>query len=195
MNVESGYAVYLLVSIAMTIWVARTLSSNGEVFLVKCFGQDEDLARSTNHLLVVGFYLINLGFIALRLGNWPVEPVALLPYVGSKIGVSLLTLGAKGMKLFGRGGELLVEQPAVAREVFDVSGAGDTVVAMFSLALAAGRPAGEAVELANRAAGLVIAKFGTATVTPAELLRDAAPERALVRRGADRLSARAGGAR
>ena len=94
MNVESGYAVYLLVSIAMTIWVARTLSSNGEVFLVKCFGQDEDLARSTNHLLVVGFYLINLGFIALRLGNWPVEPVALLPYVGSKIGVSLLTLGA-----------------------------------------------------------------------------------------------------
>ena len=94
MNVESGYAVYLVVSIAMTVWVARTLSRNGEVFLVKCFGQDEDLARSTNHLLVVGFYLINLGFIALRLGNWPTVPVVLLPYVGSKIGVSLLTLGA-----------------------------------------------------------------------------------------------------
>lgn len=94
MNLETSYAVYLLVSIAMTIWVARTLSSNGEVFLVKCFGQDAELARSTNHLLVVGFYLVNLGFIALRLGNWPLEPVAMLPYVGSKIGVSLLMLGA-----------------------------------------------------------------------------------------------------
>lgn len=98
MNMETSYAVYLLVSIAMTVWVARTLSSNGEVFLVKCFGQDADLARSTNHLLVVGFYLVNLGFIALRLGNWPAEPVAMLPYVGSKIGVSLLMLG--GMHFF-----------------------------------------------------------------------------------------------
>jgi D-beta-D-heptose 7-phosphate kinase/D-beta-D-heptose 1-phosphate adenosyltransferase len=95
---------------------------------------------------------------------------------------TLLTLGPKGMKLFGRGGELLVEHQPLAREVFDVSGAGDTVVAMFALALAAGRTLGEAVELANRAAGIVVAKFGTATVTPAELLRDAAPERALVRR-------------
>lgn len=95
---------------------------------------------------------------------------------------ALLTLGPKGMKLFGRDGSLLVEQLALAREVFDVSGAGDTVVAMFALALAAGCPVGEAVELANRAAGIVVAKLGTATVTPAELLRDAAPERALVRR-------------
>jgi len=95
---------------------------------------------------------------------------------------ALLTLGPKGMKLFGRDGSLLVEERAVAREVFDVSGAGDTVVAMFALALAAGCRAAEAVELANRAAGIVVAKLGTATVTPAELLRDAAPERALVRR-------------
>jgi D-beta-D-heptose 7-phosphate kinase/D-beta-D-heptose 1-phosphate adenosyltransferase len=95
---------------------------------------------------------------------------------------ALLTLGAKGMTLFGRDGTLLVEQRALAREVFDVSGAGDTVVAMFSLALAAGCLVADAVDLANRAAGIVVAKLGTATVTPAELLRDAAPERALVRR-------------
>lgn len=95
MNLEQSYAVYLAVSVAMTVWVARTLSRSGEVFLVKCFGQDEELARSTNHLLVVGFYLINLGFIALRLGGWASEPpVNLLPYVGSKIGVTLLMLGA-----------------------------------------------------------------------------------------------------
>ncbi|WP_196778793.1 hypothetical protein [Lysobacter silvisoli] len=87
---------YLAISIAMTIWVARTLSRNGEVFLVMCFGQNETLARSTNHLLVVGFYLINIGFIALRLDGWNTDallgnPVA---HVGSKIGVSVLMLGA-----------------------------------------------------------------------------------------------------
>jgi D-beta-D-heptose 7-phosphate kinase/D-beta-D-heptose 1-phosphate adenosyltransferase len=95
---------------------------------------------------------------------------------------ALLTLGPRGMKLFGRDGSPWIEQPALAREVFDVSGAGDTVVATFSLALAAGCDPRDAVELANRAAGIVVAKLGTATVSPAELLRDAAPERALVRR-------------
>ena len=70
MNLELGYLLYLGISIAMTIWVARTLSKNGEVFLVKCFGQDQQLAKSTNHLLVVGFYLVNIGFIALRMDGW-----------------------------------------------------------------------------------------------------------------------------
>jgi D-beta-D-heptose 7-phosphate kinase/D-beta-D-heptose 1-phosphate adenosyltransferase len=95
---------------------------------------------------------------------------------------ALLTLGARGMKLFGRDGVPLLEEPALAREVFDVSGAGDTVVAAFSLALAGGSSLAEAVGFANRAAGIVVAKLGTATVTPAELLRDAAPTRALVSR-------------
>ena len=72
MILELGYLLYLGISIAMTIWVARTLSRNGEVFLVKCFGQDEQLAKSTNHLLVVGFYLVNIGFIALRMDGWNV---------------------------------------------------------------------------------------------------------------------------
>ena len=95
MSMELSYLVYSIVSIVMTIWVARTLSKNGEVFLVKCFGQDEILAKSTNHLLVVGFYLINIGLIAIRLDGWQISPGnGLIPFVGSKIGVSVLSLGA-----------------------------------------------------------------------------------------------------
>ena len=61
------YLVYILVSIAMTVWVARTLYVNGIQFLVDAFGGNEDLAASWNHLLVVGFYLVNFGFMALNL--------------------------------------------------------------------------------------------------------------------------------
>ncbi len=95
MILQLGYLLYLSISIAMTIWVARTLSRNGEVFLVKCFGQDEQLARSTNHLLVVGFYLVNIGFIALRMDGWNEQRAmtAMIPYVSAKIGLSVLVLG------------------------------------------------------------------------------------------------------
>ena len=89
-----AYGLYLIISIAMTIWVARALSSNGEVFLVRCFGQDTELAASTNRLLVIGFYLVNLGFISFRLGYWKVDTISLIPDVGSRVGVSLLVLGA-----------------------------------------------------------------------------------------------------
>lgn len=58
---------------------------------------------------------------------------------------------------------------AQAREVFDVSGAGDTVVALMAAALAAGQPIRDAVALANRAGSIVVGKLGTATVTPEEL--------------------------
>lgn len=100
MALQTGYLVYLVLSIAMTVWVAHTLSSNGEVFLVKCFGQDEILAKSTNHLLVVGFYLINIGFIGMRLSGWnSAETIEnMIPYIGSKIGLSILILG--GMHFF-----------------------------------------------------------------------------------------------
>jgi D-beta-D-heptose 7-phosphate kinase/D-beta-D-heptose 1-phosphate adenosyltransferase len=82
----------------------------------------------------------------------------------------LLTLGPRGIAFFDRdGGEPLVVS-AEAREVFDVSGAGDTVVAAFSLARAAGCDHAAAVMLANRAAAVVVGKRGTATVTPEELL-------------------------
>lgn len=87
------YAVYLIISIVMTIWVARALSRNGEVFLVKCFGQDSDLARSTNQLLVIGFYLVNIAFICMRLEGWRMDPDMLIPEVGSRVGFAILVLG------------------------------------------------------------------------------------------------------
>jgi D-beta-D-heptose 7-phosphate kinase / D-beta-D-heptose 1-phosphate adenosyltransferase len=96
----------------------------------------------------------------------------------------LLTLGAKGMTFFDRSGEQLFSEPSIAREVFDVSGAGDTVVAAFSLALAVGCSHRDAVALANLAAGLVVAKLGTATVTAGELLGTEDPERTTVSREA-----------
>ena len=61
------YAAYLLISVALTVWVARVLSSNGRAFLVDVFAGDEEIADSVNRLLVVGFYLINLGYVSLAL--------------------------------------------------------------------------------------------------------------------------------
>jgi D-beta-D-heptose 7-phosphate kinase/D-beta-D-heptose 1-phosphate adenosyltransferase len=73
------------------------------------------------------------------------------------------------MSLFGADGERF-DVPAVARTVYDVSGAGDTVVAVLTLALAAQLPASVATQLANFAAGAVVEKLGTATATPAEII-------------------------
>lgn len=86
----------------------------------------------------------------------------------------LVTRGEQGMSLFEREreGEPL-HIPAFAREVFDVTGAGDTVIATAALALACGTSLSRAAELANRAAGIVVGKLGTATVLPEELLATA----------------------
>jgi D-beta-D-heptose 7-phosphate kinase/D-beta-D-heptose 1-phosphate adenosyltransferase len=81
----------------------------------------------------------------------------------------LITRGELGMSLFGAGGSR-DDIPSVARTVFDVSGAGDTVVAVLTLALAAGVPIATATRLANFAAGAVVEKLGTATATPAEIV-------------------------
>lgn len=83
----------------------------------------------------------------------------------------LLTLGAHGIRYFAREGAEGFDDPARAREVFDVSGAGDTVVAAFALALGAGADVRAAVRLANVAAGVVVGKVGTATVSRNELVR------------------------
>lgn len=80
----------------------------------------------------------------------------------------LVTRGEQGMSLL-RPGQPALHLPAMAREVFDVTGAGDTVIATLAAALAAGSPLDEACRLANLAAGLVVGKFGAATVSPAEL--------------------------
>lgn len=81
----------------------------------------------------------------------------------------VITRGEHGMSLFGRDGERL-RIPSVARTVFDVSGAGDTVIAVLSLALAAGAPIELAMQLANYAAGAVVEKLGTATASADEIL-------------------------
>jgi rfaE bifunctional protein kinase chain/domain len=81
----------------------------------------------------------------------------------------MITLGAQGMVLAG-GGAATRHVPTRAREVYDLSGAGDTVIATCMLALAAGAKFGEAAELANYAAGVVVGKLGTATCTRDELL-------------------------
>src|SRR5581483_3768332 len=82
----------------------------------------------------------------------------------------LITLGELGMLLCERG-KAPFHIPTVAQEVFDVSGAGDTVIATFSLAIAAGASPLEAAILSNHAAGIVVGKVGTATVTAEELLK------------------------
>jgi D-glycero-beta-D-manno-heptose-7-phosphate kinase len=80
----------------------------------------------------------------------------------------LITLGEQGMMLFTQGAPPY-HIPSRAREVYDLSGAGDTAIAFYTLALLAGATAVEAAEISNYASGVVVGKFGTATVTPAEL--------------------------
>jgi D-beta-D-heptose 7-phosphate kinase/D-beta-D-heptose 1-phosphate adenosyltransferase len=84
--------------------------------------------------------------------------------------VLLITLGELGMLLCQRG-QKPFHIPTVAQEVFDVSGAGDTVIATFTLGIAAGASPLEAAILSNHAAGIVVGKVGTATTSPAELLK------------------------
>ncbi len=91
---------YLAISVALTVWVARTLHRNGRVFLVDCFQGNTELADSINHLLVVGFYLINVGFVslALRFGVAAANAQEALESLSTKIGLVLLVLG--GMHFF-----------------------------------------------------------------------------------------------
>jgi len=90
------YAIYLFISVGITVWVARTLFRNGRVFLVDCFRGNCELADSVNHLLVVGFYLVNIGFITLYLKlAFAIETVAgVFEALSTKVGVVLLVLGA-----------------------------------------------------------------------------------------------------
>ena len=89
------YLTYLLISIALTVWVARTLHKNGRVFLVDSFLGNEPLADSVNHLLVVGFYLINVGYVtlALKLGAAADNAQEALEHLSTKVGLVLLVLG------------------------------------------------------------------------------------------------------
>jgi hypothetical protein len=90
------YLVYLAISVGLTVWVARTLHRNGRVFLVDSFLGNEPLADSVNHLLVVGFYLINIGFVTLALkhGAAAANAQEALETLSTKVGLVLLVLGA-----------------------------------------------------------------------------------------------------
>lgn len=94
------YALYLAIALPITIWVARTLHKNGRVFLVECYQGDEEMADSVNHLLVVGFYLINIGFVTLylKLETLVEGTTGIFEALSSKIGIVLLVLG--GMHFF-----------------------------------------------------------------------------------------------
>ena len=95
-----AYLIYLAISIAITVWVGYSLSKNGRVFLIAVFKNNVALADSINHLLLVGFYLINYGFISLALkgnttpGNWEES----MEFLSAKIGLVIVVLG--GMHFF-----------------------------------------------------------------------------------------------
>jgi len=95
MYIVVSYLVYLAVSLGVTVWVARTLHRNGRVFLLDAFQGNGELADSVNHLLVVGFYLINVGYVtlALRTDSTPASARGAIELVCDKIGVVLLVLG------------------------------------------------------------------------------------------------------
>ncbi|MFJ9338215.1 hypothetical protein ACIRP0_02850 [Streptomyces sp. NPDC101733] len=90
-----AYVIYLVISIGLTIWVARTLSRNGRIFIADVLQGNEKLAEAVNHLLVVGFYLVNIGFVTLylRSGETVVAARGLFEALSVKLGVVLLVLG------------------------------------------------------------------------------------------------------
>jgi hypothetical protein len=96
MYIVACYVAYLAISLGVTIWVAQTLQKNGRSFLVDAFHGNRELADSVNHLLVVGFYLVNIGYVTLALRtSAEVETVrAAIELLCDKLGFVLIVLGA-----------------------------------------------------------------------------------------------------
>ena len=90
------YSFYLVITIALTIWVARTLFKNGKVFLIDIFHGNKELADSVNNLLLVGFYLINIGYAVytLQVTGSIVNTQEVIEKLSLKIGFIILILGA-----------------------------------------------------------------------------------------------------
>lgn len=91
-----AYLAYVVISVALTVWVGRTLHKNGRAFLVDVFAERADLADSVNHLLVVGFYLVNFGYtsLALKLVERVTTPTSAVEALSYKVGLVLVVLGA-----------------------------------------------------------------------------------------------------
>jgi hypothetical protein len=96
MHIVISYVAYLVISLAATVWVARTLGRNGRPFLLDAFHGNSELADSVNHLLVVGFYLINAGYITLALHTTiqVADARDAMELVCDKLGLVLIVLGA-----------------------------------------------------------------------------------------------------
>lgn len=98
-NIAVIYSFYIAVSLAMTVWVARTLHRNGRLFLIDAFRGNTPLADAVNHLLVVGFYLVNIGYILLALKT--TDPLMtgreIIETESWKIGVVVMILGLMHM--------------------------------------------------------------------------------------------------
>jgi hypothetical protein len=118
------YVVYLVLSIGLTVFVARTLHKNGRIFLVDRFAPNEKLADSVNHLLVVGFYLINIGAVsvALRYGGQVSDVQGAIEYLSMKVGLVAVVLGVMhfiNLAIFSnmrnRGAEPAPQRPAFER--------------------------------------------------------------------------------
>ncbi|MDB5931559.1 MAG: D-alpha,beta-D-heptose 7-phosphate 1-kinase [Polaromonas sp.] len=141
----------------------------GKVVLVDPKGSD--FARYKNASVITP----NRAELEQVIGPWSTEAELRIKThnlrVSLRLQALLLTRSEEGMTLFDDAGELHV--PTVAREVFDVTGAGDTVIATLAAMAAAGMPLREAVPIANQAAGIVVGKFGTATASYSELFASA----------------------
>ncbi len=158
----SDYGKGGLTHIADMIGLAR---AGGKRVLVDPKGDDYARYRGANLLTP------NMSELREVVGNWQSEAdlAARVGKLRADLGLDalLLTRSEQGMTLFSESGAMHV--PAQAREVYDVSGAGDTVIATLAVMLAAGAEPAEAVRIANRAAGIVVGKLGTAVATHAEV--------------------------
>ena len=117
------YAAYLAISVLVTIWVARTLHRSGRLFLVQTFHGDQSLADSVNDLLVVGFYLLNFGYVALalRFGGRPADLQGAIEILATKIGIVLIVLGAMhfaNLAIFSRIGQRNLRPPVRGENPF-----------------------------------------------------------------------------
>jgi hypothetical protein len=94
------YGVYFVAALAITIWVGRTLFRSGRPFLVDAFRGNAEMADSVNHLLIVGFYLVNIGFMLLFLatGKPPARALTVVEHLSWKLGIVVVALG--GMHFF-----------------------------------------------------------------------------------------------
>lgn len=160
--VLSDYAKGSLVNVREMIALGRKL---GKIVLVDPKGEDFSCYAGASVLTPNKSELMRI------VGSWTTEEQmtdkAQRLRKSLQLEALLVTRSEEGMSLYTEGHVLHID--ALAREVYDVSGAGDTVIATLAVMLACGRPLGEAVAVANRAGGIVVGKLGTAVVTPDEL--------------------------